>query len=82
MSRHLENGRWSPPIAVANGTQPDGSQLPTWNPVLFRSRTGLLMLFYKVGSDPNMVGHGHGFEGRRLVVVATGAAARRHIRSH
>src|SRR4029077_146393 len=30
MSRHLENGRWSPPIAVANGTQPDGSQLPTW----------------------------------------------------
>jgi predicted neuraminidase len=52
MSRHLENGRWSPPIAVANGTQPDGSQLPTWNPVLFRSRTGLLTLFYKVGPDP------------------------------
>jgi predicted neuraminidase len=52
MSRHLENGRWSPPIAVANGTQPDGSQLSTWNPVLFRSRNGLLMLFYKVGSDP------------------------------
>lgn len=46
------SGRWTHPIEVANGRSPDGSQLPTWNPVLFRPSTGRLMLFYKVGPDP------------------------------
>lgn len=51
LSRHLDH-RWSAPREIANGLQADGSRLPTWNPVLFRSRTGRLMLFYKVGPDP------------------------------
>ena len=51
----LRAGAWSPPRAVADGVQPDGSPLPTWNPVLFQAsaaRGGKLLLFYKVGSDP------------------------------
>jgi predicted neuraminidase len=51
LSRHL-SGQWTNPREVANGKQPDGSRLPTWNPVLFRSATGRLMLFYKIGPDP------------------------------
>ena len=51
LSRH-ENGRWTAPVEVATGVQPDGSRLPTWNPVLFRPTGGPLMLFYKVGPNP------------------------------
>jgi predicted neuraminidase len=51
LARQAGHG-WTSPREVANGTQPDGSRLPTWNPVLFRSRDGTLMLFYKIGPDP------------------------------
>ncbi|WP_238481066.1 sialidase family protein [Dyella telluris] len=51
VSRHPA-GEWTKPREVANGVQGDGSRLPTWNPVLFRSASGRLMLFYKVGPDP------------------------------
>ena len=51
VARHIA-GHWSSPREVANGRQADGSRLPTWNPVLFQSATGTLMLFYKVGPDP------------------------------
>lgn len=56
LARH-EGGLWSPPVEVANGVQyvrPDGSVLryPTWNPALFQSRSGPLLLFYKVGPTP------------------------------
>jgi predicted neuraminidase len=50
-----EGGAWSAPQAVADGRQPDGTQLPTWNPVLFQSgagQGGRLLLFYKVGPSP------------------------------
>jgi predicted neuraminidase len=47
-----EGGRWTTPVEVASGRQPDGSRYPTWNPVLFQPRGGPLMLFYKVGPDP------------------------------
>ena len=46
-------GKWTPPVQVANGTQPDGSQLPCWNPVLFKPRVGALTLYYKVGASPH-----------------------------
>src|SRR5688572_30964506 len=51
MSRRL-GGKWSPPVEVATGVQPDGSRFPTWNPVLFELRKGELTLFYKVGPNP------------------------------
>lgn len=47
-----EDGRWSPGVEVANGVQPSGLRLPTWNPVLFQPRNGPLVLFYKVGPNP------------------------------
>lgn len=48
-----ENGRWQEATEVANGVQPDGSRLPTWNPVLFQAPRGDLHLFYKVGPSPS-----------------------------
>ncbi len=43
---------WQTPVKVADGVQPDGTRLPTWNPVLFQPKDGPLMLFYKVGPNP------------------------------
>ena len=52
VSRH-ENGSWTAPQEVANGVGFGDKRLPTWNPVLFQPKTGLLMLFYKVGPSPS-----------------------------
>lgn len=52
VSRQIR-GQWTPPQEVANGVQADGVRLPSWNPVLFRSASGRLMLFYKIGPDPS-----------------------------
>ncbi|MDR3199606.1 MAG: exo-alpha-sialidase [Planctomycetaceae bacterium] len=46
------NGKWSKPVEVANGKQENGKSLPCWNPVLFQPQNGSLMLFFKVGPDP------------------------------
>lgn len=51
-SRH-ENGKWTAPVEVANGIQPDGKRHACWNPVLFQPKQGPLMLFYKVGPTPS-----------------------------
>lgn len=51
MSRHI-SGTWTAPVEVATGMQPDGTRLPSWNPVLFELRAGTLALFYKVGPNP------------------------------
>ena len=48
----LADGRWEPPIEVANGIQPDGTRYPCWNPVLFVLPDSALALFYKVGPSP------------------------------
>jgi predicted neuraminidase len=48
-----EKGKWSEGVEVANGIQPDGNRLPTWNPVLFQAPDGPLVLFYKVGPSPS-----------------------------
>ena len=52
LSRRVE-GKWTPPVQVADGAQPDGRQLPCWNPVLFKPKTGALALYYKVGASPS-----------------------------
>ena len=46
------DGKWTPPVKVAEGTQPDGSRFPCWNPVLFQPKDGPLQLYYKVGPNP------------------------------
>ena len=51
LSRRV-GGKWTAPIEVATGVQPDGTRFPSWNPVLFELRPGTLMLFYKVGPNP------------------------------
>jgi predicted neuraminidase len=52
LSRH-EGSRWTDPVEVANGVQPDGKRHPCWNPVLFQPARGPLLLFYKVGPSPS-----------------------------
>lgn len=47
-----ENGKWSVPVAVADGVGFATNRLPTWNPVLFQPKNGPLLLFYKVGPAP------------------------------
>ena len=41
LSRKVD-GKWTAPVEVANGAQGDGKQLPCWNPVLFKPKTGAL----------------------------------------
>ena len=48
----FDSGKWTTPIEVADGVQADGSRFPCWNPVLFAVNNGPLILFYKVGPDP------------------------------
>jgi predicted neuraminidase len=51
VSRH-DGAKWSDLVEVADGVQPTGPRLPCWNPVLFKSKDGPLMLFYKIGPKP------------------------------
>ena len=44
-------GAWSKPVEVAR-ERLDGKPTPTWNPVLFHTRDGMLWLYYKSGPSP------------------------------
>ncbi|NBV53483.1 MAG: hypothetical protein EBR83_08210, partial [Verrucomicrobia bacterium] len=46
------DGKWSPPVKVAEGIQADGKRFPCWNPVLFQPKEGPLQLYYKIGPNP------------------------------
>jgi len=50
-SRH-EGRVWTAPVEVADGVEADGTRYACWNPVLFQTRGGPLVLFYKVGPSP------------------------------
>ncbi|NTE04423.1 exo-alpha-sialidase [Agrobacterium tumefaciens] len=52
ISRFVD-GKWLAPFSVANGIQPEGKRLPTWNPVLYQVPGGDLLLFYKIGPKPS-----------------------------
>ena len=52
LSRYLDD-RWTPPARLASGLSGDGQRYACFNPVLFQSPRGPLLLFYKVGDDPN-----------------------------
>ncbi len=47
-----EGGKWTTPVEVANGVESASKRYPTWNPVLHQAKNGSLLLFYKVGPDP------------------------------
>lgn len=54
------DGRWTEPVEVCHGVQPDGTRFPCWNPVLFRpaatnasGTSAPLLLFWKVGPSPS-----------------------------
>lgn len=40
------------PTLVADGVADSATRFPAWNPVLFKSNTGKISLFYKVGPNP------------------------------
>jgi len=48
-----KKGTWSHPVMVVDGFENDSLRYPCWNPVLFKPSKGPLMLFYKVGPNPN-----------------------------
>ncbi len=49
----LEKGKWTTPVEVANGVESPTKRYPTWNPVLYQPKSGALLLFYKVGPNPD-----------------------------
>ena len=51
LSKNHDNN-WLKPKMIDTGISSDGRDYPCWNPVLFKSRSGKLTLFYKVGPSP------------------------------
>jgi alpha-L-rhamnosidase len=52
LSRY-DGDKWSQPTEILRGTGENGlRRFPCWNPVLFQPKFGPLLLFYKVGPNP------------------------------
>ncbi|MBF4493149.1 exo-alpha-sialidase [Flavobacterium sp. MR2016-29] len=49
---NYENQKWSAPKNLVLPLVKEGDTLPCWNPVLFKSKSQNLYLFYKVGKNP------------------------------
>jgi len=47
-----ERGKWTSPVAIADGKVNGEWSSPLWNPVLFKTKKGKLFLFYKEGPSP------------------------------
>jgi len=47
-----ENDKFGKPVKIADGIINDSLIYPCWNPVLFKTREGKLILWYKVGPSP------------------------------
>jgi len=48
----FHKGRWAVPQVAATGVISDTLRYAAWNPVLFTTRAGNILLFYKVGPNP------------------------------
>jgi predicted neuraminidase len=53
LSRH-DGQSWSVPRQIVDGSEGEDQDYACWNPVLFQPRSGPLMLFYKVGINPEL----------------------------
>ena len=51
-SSNFINQKWSKPKCIVKPLVKDNDTLPCWNPVLFKSKSNVLYLFYKVGKNP------------------------------
>ena len=47
-----KDGKWEEPKEIVTGKSPGAQIFPCWNPVLFRTSDGKIMLYYKVGPNP------------------------------
>ncbi|MGY5356108.1 sialidase family protein [Wenyingzhuangia sp. IMCC45467] len=47
-----QNKKWSQPKNIITPLVKNNDTLPCWNPVLFKSKSNTLYLFYKVGKNP------------------------------
>ncbi len=52
-ARH-DGTQWERPVLVVDGSEGEDQDYACWNPVLFKPKTGPLILFYKVGLNPRM----------------------------
>jgi predicted neuraminidase len=52
VSRH-DGKTWSEPAKVADGVT-EKKRYPSWNPVLFQPKDGPLLLFFKIGPNPDL----------------------------